>query len=196
MTAAPLFPADGVETGFDVALEVEADGWDALPEAETLVRRAVAAALLGARAASAADADAPAVPRGPGELSVLLSDDAGVQVLNREYRGKDKPTNVLSFPMEDDWDEGEDDDAPDDQRPPVLLGDLILAYETLVKEAGEQGKPLADHLTHLVIHGVLHLLGYDHIVDADADQMEALETRILAGLGIADPYRDGHILAD
>lgn len=202
MTSAP----NGAD--FDIFVETEAGDWQAtLPEAEALVRRAVAAALAGARAAAAAGGPHP-VPDGPGEMSVLLSDDATVRQLNHQYRGKDKATNVLSFPMMEEEEEGDDvfeDDGEGDQGdgdgddadlPPLLLGDIILAYETLVKESTEQGKPLADHLTHLVIHGVLHLLGYDHIEDADADRMERLETTILAGLGIADPYRDGGGMMD
>jgi probable rRNA maturation factor len=118
----------------------------------------------------------------PAEAAVALSTDAEVQVLNRTYRGKDSPTNVLSFPA-----------APmpggttanDAARP---LGDIILALETLRTEAAEQGIPPLHHLQHLVIHGVLHLLGYDHETDAEAKAMEAIETAVLARLGIPDPY--------
>lgn len=122
------------------------------------------------------------------EISVRLTDDADVQVLNRDYRGKDKPTNVLSFPMVPpdllatlaNTDDGE-----------VLLGDLAIARETVEQEAAKKGIAMTDHLTHLVVHGTLHLLGYDHIDDAEAIQMESLEKQILASLGIADPYQDG-----
>lgn len=121
------------------------------------------------------------------ELSVKLSDDAEVQQLNAAYRYKDRPTNVLSFPMLasdlletiDNTDDGE-----------VLLGDIILARETCAREAEERGISLADHATHLVIHGTLHLVGYDHEDDAMAETMEAIETRALETLGLADPYGD------
>jgi probable rRNA maturation factor len=109
----------------------------------------------------------------------VLADDASVQDLNARWRGKDAPTNVLAFAS----------DEPPAKGKPVLLGDVVLAYETVSREAKEQGKRLADHLRHLVIHGVLHLLGYDHIKATPAKRMEALETRILASLGVADPYR-------
>jgi probable rRNA maturation factor len=119
-------------------------------------------------------------------------DDARIAALNADFRGKPQPTNVLSWPSEDR--------APDlpgsAPLPPVAgtaddpesLGDIALAWETCAAEAGAQGKPMADHVTHLVVHGVLHLLGYDHIDDADAGVMEALEVRILATLGVSDPY--------
>jgi probable rRNA maturation factor len=108
-----------------------------------------------------------------GELSIVLSDDAQVQQLNRDYRGKDTPTNVLSFPM-----------------PPNtgLMGDVILSFQTLVREASAQGKDFADHFVHLLIHGVLHLQGLDHQSDAQADDMEAREVRALARLSIDNPY--------
>jgi probable rRNA maturation factor len=116
------------------------------------------------------------------ELGVRLTDDAEQRLLNRNWRGVDHPTNVLAFPAWDPvW------SLP--QGAPWLLGDLALAYETVAREARQQGKPFADHFCHLVIHGVLHLLGYDHVADAETAQMEALETSILAELGVADPYR-------
>lgn len=137
---------------------------------EPLVREAVLAALRGAGLGDAAT-----------EISVTLSDDAAVRELNREWRGKDKPTNILSFPMRQL--------RPGD-RPGPLLGDLVLARETLRREAEAEGKTAADHARHLVVHGTLHLLGYDHETDADADRMEALEVAILRGLGVADPYAE------
>ncbi len=138
---------------------------------------------LCADAAYAALAGADETVSGAAELSIVLGDDALVQSLNRRWRDRDAPTNVLAFAAQD----GE---TPDPAVPlPILLGDVVLACETVTREASEQGKPLAAHLSHLVVHGVLHLLGYDHVDDADADRMEAAETRILAGLGIADPYR-------
>ena len=116
---------------------------------------------------------------GAAELSIVLTDDAEQQVLNRDWRGIDKSTNVLSFPQIEPFG-------------PVsgLLGDIILARETLVREAGEQGVSFEDHFTHLVVHGFLHLLGYDHMDDDEALAMEGLETQILGSLGVADPYSD------
>lgn len=130
------------------------------------------------------------------EMSVRLADDAEVHALNAQWRGKDKPTNILSFPMlQSDLihvvmgaDEGE-----------TLLGDLILAHETCAREAAEKGISLADHVTHLIVHGTLHLLGYDHANDGEAEAMEGLETLALASLGLADPYGDragAHLPAD
>ena len=134
----------------------------ALPDVAARVEGAARAAL-----AAAAGHD------GEAELSVVLADDAAVRALNQRWRGRDAPTNVLSFAS--------------GERP--LLGDVVLAYETVAREAAEQGKHLADHLAHLVAHGVLHLLGFDHEAADEAETMEALERRILAGLGVADPYR-------
>ncbi len=111
------------------------------------------------------------------ELTIRIVDRAESQSLNRDYRGKDKPTNVLSFPFEAP--EGIEID---------LLGDLVICAPVVCAEAAEQKKSLHDHWAHMVIHGMLHLLGYDHISDDEAEQMESLETRLLAGLGIADPY--------
>lgn len=130
------------------------------------------------------------------ELSCRLTDDAEVQVLNRDYRGKDAATNVLSFPLvEPDLLDALADpaNAADGGDGELLLGDIVLAAETCAREAQAQGKTLNGHVTHLVVHGVLHLLGYDHLEEQDADAMEALETSILAGLGIADPYANGSI---
>lgn len=147
----------------EVEVEVEADAWlAACPDA---VRRAQAAAE-AALVAENAPNDAT--------VTILLTDDAEVRTLNRDYRRQDKPTNVLSFP------------APETAL--GHLGDLALAYQTCAREAREQGKLIADHLSHLVVHGVLHLTGWDHEADAEADAMEALERRVLAGLGVPDPY--------
>jgi probable rRNA maturation factor len=157
--------------GVEIELSREAGAWPEGTEAE--IRRAADAAL----DAAFPPGDAPA------ELSIVLADDPMVQTLNREYRGKDKPTNVLSFAFADD-----DGEPVGDPEAPVLLGDIVLSFDTLTREADEQGKPFAHHLSHLVVHGVLHLLGYDHIDDAEADEMEALETAILARLSIPDPY--------
>lgn len=119
--------------------------------------------------------------------SLLFTSDAEVHVLNREWRAKDKPTNVLSFPMLERADLL--DLAPDG--PPEMLGDLALAFETCAREAEEKGVPVAHHASHLIVHGLLHLAGLDHeISDEDAEAMEALETKALALIGIADPYGD------
>lgn len=116
---------------------------------------------------------------GPAEVSLILTSDAEQQVLNRDWRGIDKPTNVLSFPQIEPF-----------GAVSGLLGDIILARETLEKEASEQGLTFDDHFTHLVVHGFLHLLGYDHMDDDEALAMEGLETQILASLGVADPYAE------
>ena len=166
-----------------IAVAIEADGWsDALSDPEALVTEAACAAL----AAACPDL-------GPATVSLLLAGDQAVSALNRDWRGKDGPTNVLSFPATDTL-AGEVPE-PEFDGVPLELGDIALAFETCQREAIEQLKTLADHTTHLTVHGVLHLLGYDHVVEAEAERMEALETRILAGLGIADPYaeeRPGH----
>ena len=120
------------------------------------------------------------------EISLVLADDATVQDLNRTWRDKDAPTNVLSFPGLDD----DDPELPDDA--PLLLGDVILAYETCAAEAERDGITIQDHLVHLVVHGMLHLLGYDHEAPDDAQEMEGLEVELLALLNIANPYKDDH----
>ncbi len=154
-------------------LDIGIDGgtWDAEPalDLETLVGRVVAMA-------------AQAVPEGlpDGEAAVLFTDDAQMRAINKRFRDKDKATNVLAFPA-----------PPAPAGVPQPLGDILLAHETVVEEAREQKKPLDHHVSHLVTHGLLHLLGYDHQTDEDAAVMEGLETRILAGLGIPDPYAPG-----
>jgi len=141
----------------------------ALPKAPALCRVAARAAL--ARAAG---------KLGAAELAIVLADDALVAALNRDYRGISKPTNVLSFASA----------APAPRGTSLrLLGDVVLAYGTIAREARAQGKTLADHLAHLVVHGVLHLLGFDHERAGEARRMEALEVAILDELGVADPYR-------
>ncbi|MCB1390848.1 MAG: rRNA maturation RNase YbeY [Rhodobacteraceae bacterium] len=129
------------------------------------------------------------------EVSLLACDDARIQALNAEFRDKDSPTNVLSWPA---WDLSPDapglmPEAPETGSPedPEALGDMALAWETCTREAREQGKSLHDHVTHLVVHSTLHLLGYDHETDADAALMEETEVAILAQMGIADPYAEG-----
>lgn len=148
-----------------IEIEIEDPAWTSdRPDAERLARRAAEAALASEGAAGET-------------VTLLLTDDAAVQGLNARFRGKDKPTNVLSFPM-----------PPNPER---HLGDIALAYGVCAREAREQGKPLAHHLQHLVAHGVLHLLGYDHMTDEAAEAMEGLERVVLAGLGVPDPYAAG-----
>jgi len=148
-----------------IDVEIEDATWTAsLPQTEALVR-ACAEATLASEGAT-----------GEG-VSLLLTDDETVRALNARFREQDRPTNVLSFP------------AP--PNPERFLGDIALAQGVCAREALEQGKPLAHHLQHLVAHGVLHLLGYDHMNDAEAEEMEGLERVVLAGLGIPDPYAAG-----
>jgi probable rRNA maturation factor len=152
---------------------VVADGWRAEPDAEAVIHRAVDAAAETVHAGS-----------GEAELAVMLTDDAGIRTLNRNWRGIDKPTNVLSFPALQPTGAGGPDDAP------RMLGDIAIAYETTRREADDEQKPFDHHLSHLAIHGFLHLMGYDHETDHDAEAMEGLEQEILAQLGIPDPYAD------
>jgi probable rRNA maturation factor len=144
---------------------VDSTLWAAEPAAEETVRCAIVQA---AEFLSEPDV----------ELAVMLTDDAAIRSLNAQWRGLDKPTNVLSFP------------APEALRgdAPVHLGDIAIAYETVAREAQQEGTPLWHHLSHLAVHGFLHLLGYDHESDQDAAAMEAHERAILARLGIPDPY--------
>ncbi len=149
---------------------------EALPDVEAICHRAAQAAVREGMDGW----DGPPAERL--EISMVLSSDAEVQVLNRNYRGLDKPTNVLSFAALDD------DEAPLPDDGPVLLGDVIIAYETTAAEARMEEKSLENHLSHLVVHGILHLMGFDHEEDDEAEAMEAAECRVLAGLGIASPY--------
>lgn len=121
------------------------------------------------------------------ELCILLTDDTEQRALNRTYRGKNKPTNVLSFPQADPAEIGTESGLA---QPGGHLGDITVARETLKREAAARDIPETDHLRHLIVHGVLHLLGWDHATESDASAMEALETRILGDLGIADPYAE------
>ncbi len=145
--------------------------WRKLPRARSMARETIAASV----------AESGFEPREGAQVSLLLTGDAEVRALNARWRGKDKPTDVLSFPAA----------PPDRLSLSPTLGDVALAFETLEREAQAEGLPLADHFRHLVAHGFLHLIGYDHDTDEDAERMEALETRILARLGIADPYAEG-----
>jgi probable rRNA maturation factor len=132
------------------------------------------------------------LPRSGFSLALMGCDDARIAVLNADFRGKPQPTNVLSWPSEERGAEviGAAPDLPEPgpNDDPAFLGDIAIAWETCAAEAEAQGKTMADHVTHLVVHAVLHLLGYDHIEAADAAVMEALEVRILASLGVSDPY--------
>ena len=131
------------------------------------------------------------------EVSVLLTNNDAIQELNRDYRNKDKPTNVLSFPSLDMDPENLADSIPAlEAGQPLLLGDIIVALETVQEEAQFQGKAFGDHFIHLLVHGLLHLLGHDHQVDKEADRMEAIEISLLTALGIADPYADGLVMDD
>ena len=129
-------------------------------------------------------------------VSLLACDDVRIAGLNADFRGKPQPTNVLSWPSQDRAAEfaGEVPELPKggSSEDPESLGDIAIAWETCAREAGEQGKAMSDHVTHLIVHATLHLLGYDHIEDEDAALMEALEVRILASLGVSDPYWASH----
>lgn len=153
--------------GIDVLME--AGDWPAQERLERLAREAVDATL----AETGAEADMPS------EISLVFSDDGNIQGLNASWRGKDKPTNVLSFPAFPV--------RPGDPLPP-MLGDIVLALETISREAALEEKPFEHHLSHLIIHGFLHLVGYDHETEGEAEVMEAMERRALARLAIPDPY--------
>ncbi|MCG2840104.1 rRNA maturation RNase YbeY [Sandaracinobacter sp. RS1-74] len=171
----------------DVDCDIVAGDWDERFDWEGLALDAVSAALAGGGQGHLLEGEGALV-----EVSVRLSDDEEVQRLNRDYRGKDKPTNILSFPMLEAADVEVVLAQPDMD---LLLGDMALAFETSASEASDKGIPLADHVTHLLVHGTLHLLGHDHQDDPSAEAMEALETRILAGLGIANPYAEAPEMA-
>jgi probable rRNA maturation factor len=178
-------------------ISVASSLWRGLPRARGLARETIAACV----------AESEAVAREGAEVSLCLADDASLRALNLRWRGMDKATNVLSFPSGASVDAVADRVGRDqrsrlqprrdqrsrlqparDQRSRLQLGDIALAYETLAREADELGVPLADHYRHLVAHGFLHLIGYDHETDEEAERMEALETGILARLGAANPY--------
>ena len=148
--------------------------WRKRPSAKTIVKRAVLAA-----------AEAVSTPRT--ELAIVLSDDSAIRALNRDWRGKDAPTNVLSFPAAKPGTRS--GTRPGKARSPSpYIGDIVIAYQTVAREAAAEGKPFSHHLAHLAVHGFLHLLGYDHESDRDAHQMERLERRILKRLAVPDPY--------
>ena len=150
----------------EIDILVAADDWDAVDDLDPLTRACIAAALAetGVRLSDGC------------EVSLNFCDDGEIQALNGRWRGKDTPTNVLSFPTP----------GPTEARP--LLGDIVIAFGTVAREAREQDKPFRDHVRHMIIHGFLHLLGYDHVTREEAEEMEALERRIAASLGMNDPY--------
>ena len=157
------------DSSHTIEVTIEAPAWQsAVTDPLQLCRRAVSAVL--SREVSAAAV----------EVGVVLADDARVRALNRDFRGQDRATNVLSFPT------GETAAPMIGQ--PLILGDVVVALETMQREATADGTPLGHHLTHLVVHGTLHLLGYDHESDDEAERMEAREVELLAALGVADPY--------
>ncbi len=188
MSDDPDSPSSPDAPQITIAVTVLTPAWrNTLSEAEPLARRAARAALAAAEEGVAKEGVAKegvakegvALP-GEAEVSLVLADDVTLGRLNRQYRGVEGPTNVLSFAVS----EGS---APESNGP-LLLGDVVLAYETVRRESEEQGKRFSDHLCHLVVHGVLHLLGYDHGSEAQAGAMERLEIAALAGLGVSDPY--------
>lgn len=152
-----------------VSIEVEDEAWQALAGLDQLARTAVASALSGAGANGEER-----------EIALLFTSDQSIAEINADWRGKNNPTNVLSFPASSDM--------PIPEGEPRPLGDIVLSHGVIAREAAEQGKTLHDHTAHLIVHGVLHLLGFDHETDAEAGEMERLETDILKGLGISDPY--------
>ncbi|MFA7440312.1 MAG: rRNA maturation RNase YbeY [Sphingomonadaceae bacterium] len=164
----------------DVDCDSTAGEWDGSGTWAEWASTAVRAAIAGAGHDRWLETPGPIV-----EISIRLTDDAEVQELNRDYRGKDRPTNILSFPM---LDRAGISALATAESGDVLLGDMAVAFETLMREAAEKNIPAQNHFTHLIVHGTLHLLGHDHMEDGEAEAMEALETAILNELGIADPY--------
>lgn len=160
----------------DIQLGVEAGSWPEAADLETFASR-----VLEHAAGHLAEKAGQPFPAEPVEISLVFTDDEDIRTVNREWRGQDKPTNVLSFPAFPLQPGGQ---------PGPMLGDVVLAEETLRREALDLGIAFDDHLTHLLVHGFLHLFGYDHMTDEEAAVMEGLETRILAELGLADPYRE------
>jgi probable rRNA maturation factor len=159
--------------GFEISIDVQDDQWlNFIPEPVVFTRRVLGAVetFLQRDTFNAA------------EVSVVFASDDFVRDLNQSHRGKDTPTNVLSFPLSPE--------PPPESTTPYLLGDIVLARETVEREAEEQGKTPMDHATHLLVHGMLHLIGYDHDTDEDAVEMETLETKMLHTLAIPDPYAD------
>ena len=155
-----------------IDVQIQSPQWARQPMAEQTARAAVLAT-------------AGALSTGPGEVSIVLTDDATIRSLNRDWRGIDKPTNVLSFPAT----------GPTTGEDTRLLGDIVIAFETLERECADENREFLHHLAHLAVHGFLHLNGYDHETNAQAEEMEGLESRIMAHLDMPDPYR-AHDSAD
>ena len=167
----PVMEAESTESlsRIDLTVALEDNRWmEAIPDLEQFCWKAVEQVL----------ADIENVPAAPLEVACAFVSDATIQTLNAQYRGKDKPTNVLSFATEDELLPGM----------PAVLGDVVLAFETILRESLEQGKPFRDHVSHMIVHGLLHLLGYDHESDDDAEEMEAREVALLNELGVPNPY--------
>lgn len=158
----------------DIQIAVEADGW---PDEDAL--EALSGRVLEAAAAFLASEETQPFPPSPPEVSLVFSDDGQVREINAEWRGQDKPTNVLSFPAFPLAPGG---------KPGPMLGDIVIARETVEREAADLDKSFDEHLTHLMVHGFLHLFGYDHMDAEEAERMESIETRILSSLGLSDPY--------
>ncbi|MEI2300757.1 rRNA maturation RNase YbeY [Ensifer sp. MJa1] len=163
-------------TALDIQISVEEGNW---PDEEALF--AFSSPVLEAAVAFLSKEEGQPLPTMPPELSLVFTDDASIRAINAEWRNQDKPTNVLSFPAFP---------VTPGAMPGPMLGDIIVARETLEREAVELDKSFDAHLTHLLVHGFLHLFGYDHMEDDEAERMEGLETRILARLGLSDPYGD------
>lgn len=168
-------PRPGTSPALSLAIRVQARRWRELADFRARITDAVEAGL----------SVATLKPLEGAELSLLLTDDKRIRIVNRDWRGFDKATNVLSFPAA----------PPDRIAGSPVLGDIVVAFETVEREAMAEDKAMADHFSHLVIHGLLHLLGEDHETEAQAEQMEALEVAALARLGIADPYADSDLVA-
>ncbi|AMM85103.1 rRNA maturation RNase YbeY [Martelella sp. AD-3] len=160
---------------FDYQVSREAGGW---PEEEALA--AIVARVIGAASAYLSEREGQPFPDSPAELSLVFADDATIREINAEWRNKDSATNVLSFPAFP---------VTPGEMPGPMLGDIVIAHETVAREAETLDKSFDDHLTHLLVHGFLHLLGYDHMENEEAEVMEGLETRILATLDLSDPYQ-------
>lgn len=161
-------------TKLDIQVSVEDDGWG-----DEASLQDVGSRVLGAAADFLAREQGQPFPEEPPEVSLVFTDDASIREINAEWRQQDKPTNVLSFPAFP---------VTPGEKPGPMLGDIVIARETVEREAVDLGKSFEEHLTHLLVHGFLHLFGYDHMETTQAEEMEALETRILASMGLSDPY--------
>ena len=161
-----------------ISIEIidEAEGWSTLLERKAIIESAIFASMTECEVGLTSKL----------EITILLCNDEAIRELNRNFRNIDKPTNVLSFPLP----------QPEDNNLPYMLGDIAISFETVMREASDERKSLAAHTSHMAVHGFLHLLGFDHESDDEADEMESTEKRILARLGIADPYANSQIDED